>query len=191
MELHKKPALPPSSRRASGVEIADKLRYNKLKLQATRLFELGKGGVEMPEGFSWFIFFWVFVLLFFMSIGGFFMFRKFLKVLPKKDGKSTLDWQNYYVEKSRPLWTEETKAFLDLLVSPVPKPFRDIAKHSIAAKIGQIALEEKAERITREHCLRGYILATPKRDHSSLKAFLDKKGIEYKQYESLFASSPK
>lgn len=145
----------------------------------------------MPEGFSWFIFFWVFVLLFFMSIGGFFMFRKFLKVLPKKDGKSTLDWQNYYVEKSRPLWTEETKAFLDLLVSPVPKPFRDIAKHSIAAKIGQIALEEKAERITREHCLRGYILATPKRDHSSLKAFLDKKGIEYKQYESLFASSPK
>src|SRR5690606_38629844 len=112
-------------------------------------------------------------------------------VLPKKDGKSTLDWQNYYVEKSRPLWTEETKAFLDMLVSPVPKAFRDIAKHSIAAKIGQIALEEKAERITREHCLRGYILATPKRDHKSLKAFLDKQGIDYTQYESLFSSSPK
>ena len=144
----------------------------------------------MSDSISWFIFFWVFIMLLFMAIGGYFMFRKFLKVLPKEDGKSTLDWQNYYVEKSRPLWTDETKQFLDLLVSPVPKAFRDIAKHSIAAKIGQVALEDKADRITHEHCLRGYILATPKRDHRSLKTFLDRKGIDYKRYESLFASSP-
>lgn len=41
------------------------------------------------------------------------MFRKFLKVLPKADGKSKLDWQNYWVERSRPLWSDEMKAFLD------------------------------------------------------------------------------
>lgn len=145
----------------------------------------------MHEGFSWFIFFWVFVLLGFMSIGGYFMFRKFLKVLPQADGKSTLDWQNYYVEKSRPLWNEEAKAFLDLLVSPVPTAFRDIAKHSIAAKIGQLALEENASRITREHCIRGYILATPKRDHSSLISFLKKHDIDYTPYMKLFEQSPK
>lgn len=123
-------------------------------------------------------------------IGGYFMFRKFLKVLPKKDGKSTLDWQNYYVEQSRELWTDEMKSFLDLLVSPVPKPFRDIAKHSIAAKIGQIALEENATQITREHCLKGYILATPKRDHEWLKSFLHKHNIDFSPYEKLFESSP-
>lgn len=41
----------------------------------------------------------------------FFMFRKFLKVLPKADGKSKLDWQNYWVERSRSLWSDESKAF--------------------------------------------------------------------------------
>ena len=93
--------------------------------------------------FMWFIIFWVCVLLLFMSIGGYFMFRKFLKVLPKEDGKSKLDWQNHYVDSSRHLWTEDSKAFLDQLVSPVPTAFRDIAKHSIAARIGQVALEAK------------------------------------------------
>lgn len=53
-----------------------------------------------------------------MCIGGFFMFRKFLKVLPKADGKSKLDWQNYWVERSRLLWNDEMKAVLDQLVQP-------------------------------------------------------------------------
>lgn len=113
------------------------------------------------------------------------MFRKFLKVLPKADGKSKLDWQNYYVEKSRHLWTEESKQFLDLLVSPVPSAFRDIAKHSIAAKIGQVALEKNATEVTREHCIEGYILATPKRDYNSLTSFLNKHNIDYSQYRHL------
>ncbi|MNJ56915.1 hypothetical protein D3C77_524830 [compost metagenome] len=39
--------------------------------------------------------FWGFVMLGVMCIGGFFMFRKFLKVLPKADGMSKLDWQNH------------------------------------------------------------------------------------------------
>lgn len=138
-----------------------------------------------PEWVKWFIFFWGFVLLGFMSIGGFFMFRKFLKVLPKDDGMSKLDWQNYYIEKSRHLWTEETKAFLDQLVQPVPSPFRDIARHSIAARIGQVALEAEATEVTREHCIEGYILATPKRDYGQLISFLNKNNIDYSAYQHL------
>ncbi|MEC0228047.1 MULTISPECIES: DUF2621 domain-containing protein [Paenibacillus] len=135
--------------------------------------------------FMWFIIFWVCVLLFFMSVGGFFMFRKFLKVLPKEDGKSKLDWQNHYVDSSRHLWTEDSKVFLDQLVSPVPTAFRDIAKHSIAARIGQVALEAQADQVTRDHCIEGYILATPKRDYKSLTSFLEKQAIDYSAYKHL------
>ncbi|SCW73790.1 Protein of unknown function [Paenibacillus tianmuensis] len=138
-----------------------------------------------PEGFMWFIIFWVFVLLFMMSVGGYFMFRKFFKVLPREDGKSKLDWQNHFVESSRHLWTEDSKTFLDMLVEPVPTPFRDIAKHSIAARIGQVALEAKADAVTREHCIEGYILATPKRDYRSLTSYLDKKQIDYSPFKHL------
>jgi hypothetical protein len=129
--------------------------------------------------------FWGFVLLGMMAIGGYFMFRKFLKVLPKADGMSKLDWQNYWVEKSRPLWTEEAKAFLDRLVEPVPGPFRDIAKHSIAAEIGKIAVQENASEVTQEHCIRGYIIATPKRDNKFLVKFLEKNQIDYRPYQHL------
>jgi hypothetical protein len=135
--------------------------------------------------FMWFIIFWVFVLLFFMCVGGFFMFRKFLKVLPKEDGKSKLDWQNHYVDSSRHLWTDDSKAFLDQLVSPVPTAFRDIAKHSIAAKIGEVALNEGAQEVTRDHCIKGYILATPRRDYKSLTSFLEKQQIDYSAHRHL------
>ncbi|CAH1207607.1 hypothetical protein PAECIP111891_03044 [Paenibacillus allorhizoplanae] len=135
--------------------------------------------------FMYFIIFWVCVLLAFMSIGGFFMFRKFIKVLPKEDGKSKLDWQNHYVDTSRHLWTADSKAFLDQLVSPVPTAFRDIAKHSIAARIGQVALEGNANEVTREHCIEGYILATPKRDYRSLTSFLEKQKIDYSAFKHL------
>ncbi|KRE97111.1 hypothetical protein ASG89_30110 [Paenibacillus sp. Soil766] len=135
--------------------------------------------------FMWFIIFWVCVLLLFMSIGGYFMFRKFIKVLPKEDGKSKLDWQNHYVDTSRHLWTTDSKAFLDQLVSPVPTAFRDIAKHSIAARIGQVALEANANEVTREHCIEGYILATPKRDYRSLTSFLEKQQIDYSAFKHL------
>ncbi|MFC5531633.1 DUF2621 domain-containing protein [Cohnella yongneupensis] len=138
-----------------------------------------------PTWFIYFIWFWTFVMVGFMAIGGYFMFRKFLKVMPQNDGKSKLDWQNYWVERSRPLWTDDSKAMLDKLVSPVPGPFRDIAKHSIAAKIGQLAVESGASNVTEEHCIQGYILATPKRDHRSLKDFLEKNQIDYSAYRHL------
>lgn len=129
--------------------------------------------------------FWGFVMLGVMCIGGFFMFRKFLKVLPKADGMSKLDWQNHWVEKSRHLWTDEAKAFLDQLVQPVPSPFRDIAKHSIAAEIGKIALQEEATEVTKDHCIKGYIVATPKRDYKFLMNFLEKSNIDHRPYQHL------
>ncbi len=135
--------------------------------------------------FMIFIIFWVFILLFFLLVGGFFMFRKFLKVLPKQDGKSKLDWQNYYVDTSRHLWSEDAKRFLNQLSSPVPGLFRDIAKHTIAAKIGELALEEHAAEVTRDHCIRGYIMATPARDYRSLIQFLEKQHIDYRPYHHL------
>ncbi|MFC4601013.1 DUF2621 family protein [Cohnella hongkongensis] len=140
---------------------------------------------ETPTWFIYFIAFWTVVLVVFMGVGGFFMFRKFLKVLPQKDGKSKLDWQNYWVERSRDLWTPESKEMLQTLVSPVPTPFRDIASHSIAAKIGQIAVESGAKEVTKEHCIEGYIRATPARDHKSLINFLEKKQIDYSAYSHL------
>ncbi|MBB6674789.1 DUF2621 family protein [Cohnella nanjingensis] len=138
-----------------------------------------------PDWFMYSIGFWTIVMVVFMCIGGFFMFRKFLKVLPKSDGKSKLDWQNHWVELSRPLWTDESKALLDKLVSPIPTAFRDIAKHSIAAQIGQLAVESGEPHVTEEHCIRGYILATPKRDHTFLINFLEKNQIDYAPYRHL------
>jgi len=138
-----------------------------------------------PDWVVYFMMFWAVVMVAAMGVGGFFMFRKFLKVLPNRDGKSKLDWQNYWVERSRSMWTDESKAFLNELVSPVPTPFRDIAKHSIAAKIGQVAIEKGSNTVTKEHCVEGYIIATPKRDYRSLVTFLDKKGIDYTPYQHL------
>ncbi|WP_243291826.1 DUF2621 domain-containing protein [Bacillus sp. FJAT-47783] len=136
--------------------------------------------------FLWFILFWVVFLFAMLGIGGFFMFRKFLKRIPKEDGKSELDWQEYYIEKTRHLWPEEQKELLEELVSPVPELFRDVARQKIAGKIGELALNEKATSITQDLVIRGYIIATPKRDHKFLIKRLQEKNIDYSQYEALF-----
>lgn len=141
----------------------------------------------MLEGwFLWFILIWVVFLITMLSIGGFFMFRKFLKRLPKEDGKSELDWEEYYIQQTRHLWSEEQKALLEELVAPVPELFRDVARQKIAAKIGQLALEKKAPSITQDLVIRGYIIATPKRDHKFLIKRLKEKNIDYSKYEALF-----
>ncbi|MFS8579015.1 MAG: DUF2621 domain-containing protein [Novibacillus thermophilus] len=139
----------------------------------------------MSTSFGVFIVLWMIFMVVFMSIGGYFMFRKFLKSMPKQDGKSTLDWQDYYVEKTQHLWTDETKELLDDLVRPVPKAFRDTARHTIAAKIGEIALREKASEMSRDIIIRGYIEATPKRDHRYLVKYLKRKQIDLAPYQSL------
>ena len=141
----------------------------------------------MLEGwFLWFILFWIVFLVSMLAIGGFFMFRKFLQRLPKEDGKSDLDWQDYYLKKSKHLWKQEEKYLLEELVEPVPELFRDVARAKIAGKIGQLALEENASSITLDLVIRGYIIATPKRDHKFLMKRLEEKQIDYSAYEALF-----
>jgi len=136
--------------------------------------------------FLWFILFWVVFLIGSFAIGGFFMFRKFLKKMPKEDGKSVMDWEEHYVDNSRHLWNDEEKALLEDLVSPVPELFRDVARHKIAGKIGELALQENAPKITQELVIRGYIQATPKRDHKFLRKKLFQNQIDVAPYEHLF-----
>ncbi|MCM3089721.1 MULTISPECIES: DUF2621 domain-containing protein [unclassified Cytobacillus] len=141
----------------------------------------------MLEGwFMYFILFWVVILISFFAIGGFFMFRKFLKRMPKEDGKSDLDWEEHYVNETRHLWQQREKDLLEDLVSPVPELFRDVARMKIAGKIGELAIKEKADRIDQDLLIRGYILATPKRDHKFLRKKLTEKQISMSPYEHLF-----
>lgn len=135
--------------------------------------------------FLWFILFWGTVMIGLLAIGGFFMFRKFLKRLPKEDGKSELDWQDEYIQKSLHLWRDEDKQLLNELVLPVPELFRDVAKEKIAGKIGELALKEQAASINLDLMIRGYIIATPKRDHKFLLKRLQEKNIDHTPYESL------
>lgn len=133
---------------------------------------------------------WGFLLLGLMAIGGFFMFRKFLKRLPKEDGKSLMDWEEHYMEKTKGMWNDEEKAFLEELVLPVPELFRDVARHKIASKIGEVALKKRYKLITREILIEGYIIATPKRDHKFLRKKLKQKNIDVTPYEQFFEQSP-
>ncbi|ABV62374.1 DUF2621 domain-containing protein [Bacillus pumilus] len=135
--------------------------------------------------FLWFILFWGTMMIGLLAIGGFFMFRKFLKRLPKEDGKSELDWQDEYIQKSLHLWREEDKQLLNELVLPVPELFRDVAKEKIAGKIGELALKEQAASINLDLIIRGYIIATPKRDHKFLLKRLQEKNIDHTPYEAL------
>lgn len=135
--------------------------------------------------FLWFILIWVVLFIGLMAIGGFFMFRKFLKRMPKEDGKSAMDWEEHYVGETIHLWGDDSKALLTELVSPVPDLFRPVAKQKIAGKIGELALEEKASSITFDLIIRGYIIASPKRDHKFLRKKLNQMKIDTTQYEHL------
>ncbi|MFP3511284.1 DUF2621 domain-containing protein [Peribacillus sp. SIMBA_075] len=137
--------------------------------------------------FLWFILFWVALLIILMSIGGFFMFRKFLKRFPKEDGKSDMDWEEYYLDQTKHLWSNQQKELLEDLVSPVPELFRDVARHKIAGKIGELALKEKVGDITEDLVIRGYIIATPKRDHKFLQKKLAERKVNMGPYEHLFS----
>ncbi|TVP84381.1 MAG: DUF2621 domain-containing protein [Alkalicoccus sp.] len=143
----------------------------------------------MEDLFMWFILFWSVLVFVLVAIGGYFMFRKFLKKLPKEDGNSILDWQDYYINKTLHLWTEDKKAFLNELVEPVPELFRDIAKQKIAGKIGEYAVKENASELTEDLIVKGYIAATPKRDHKFLRKKLAEKNIDVSPYELYFEQS--
>jgi hypothetical protein len=141
---------------------------------------------ELSGWFIVFIVFWIIVLIGLMAIGGFFMFRKFLKQLPKADGKSVLDWQAHYLNETIHLWDDEAKALLNELCSPVPELFRQVAKEKIAGKIGELALKEKAKTIDQDLIIRGYIIASPKRDHKFLRKKMNEMKINTTPYENLF-----
>lgn len=143
----------------------------------------------MPTWFMWFIVLWTIFLITIMFIGGYFMFRKFLKRLPKEDGKSILDWQDYYIEKTLHLWNTEQRQLLNDLVEPVPELFRDVAKGKIAGKIGELALKDQIDELTQDYIIKGYILATPKRDHKFLKKKLREKKIDMTPYKHLLETS--
>ncbi|MEL3973515.1 DUF2621 domain-containing protein [Rossellomorea oryzaecorticis] len=142
--------------------------------------------MQLDGWFLYFILFWVVFLTASFAIGGFFMFRKFLKRFPKEDGKSDMDWEEYYVNQTVHLWDDREKKMLNELVTPVPELFRDVAKYKIAGKIGELALREKAPVISQELVIRGYIMATPKRDHKFLRKKLDDMEIDATPYEHLF-----
>lgn len=129
--------------------------------------------------------FWGFIMIGLLAIGGYFMFRKFLKKLPKEDGKSIIDWEEYYVNETLHMWGQNERTLLNELVEPVPQLFRDVAKQKIAAKIGELALQRKKEKITLDVIIEGYILATPKRDHKFLVKHLKEKNINFDEYKHL------
>ncbi|WP_347860544.1 DUF2621 family protein [Salimicrobium sp. PL1-032A] len=139
----------------------------------------------MTLGFSLFIVGWVVIMIGLMGIGGFFMFRKFLKRMPKEDGKSTIDWEEYYIEHTKHMWSEDQKVFLEELTSPVPELFRDVAQQRIAGEIGRIALDRRLRQMTQDTIIEGYIRATPKRDHKFLIRKLEEKKIDMGPYEEL------
>mgnify|MGYP000541347613 CR=1 FL=1 len=69
---------------------------------------------------------------------------------------------------------------------PVPDLFRPVAKQKIAGRIGEILLEEKAKKMEMQHIIRGYIQATPKRDHKFLRKKLKEMQVDMTPYEHLF-----
>ncbi|MGM8365050.1 DUF2621 family protein [Virgibacillus sp. W0181] len=138
---------------------------------------------------DYFIIFWGFLLIGLMAIGGYFMFRKFLKQLPKEDGKSDMYWQHHYINETRHMWREKEKALLEELVAPVPELFRDVARQTIASKVGEVALQRNKQQITQDILIEGYIIATPKRDHRFLRKKLKEKHIDVTPYEQFFAMS--
>lgn len=138
---------------------------------------------------DYFIIFWGFLLISLLGIGGFFMFRKFLKQLPKEDGKSEMDWQLHFIDKTKHMWKQEEIDLLNELVSPVPELFRDVAKQTIASKVGELALAKNKDEITRDLLIEGYIIGTPKRDHRFLRKKLREKNIDIAKYEKYFSLS--
>lgn len=140
----------------------------------------------LSGAFSIFISLWVMVMVVLLAIGGFFMFRKFFKKLPKEDGKSMQDWEDYYIQQTKDMWGSNEKRLLEELVAPVPELFRDVARSKIAGKIGELALQRNQTRITQDLIIEGYIQATPKRDHKFLRKTLHEKNIDVAPYEKLF-----
>src|SRR5690625_7832426 len=89
------------------------------------------------------------------------------------------------------MWHEPELELLDEFVAPVPELFRDVAKQTIAGKIGEVALAKNTDVITQDIIIEGYIIGTPKRDHRFLRKLLKEKEIDVTPYEQFFSLSKK
>ncbi|CAM3343490.1 DUF2621 family protein [Hydrogenibacillus schlegelii] len=138
---------------------------------------------------QWLVIGWSALMIVFLSIGGFFMFRKFLFSMPRVDGPSVLERRRALIEQSLPLWTDEGKRLLNALVAPVPSLFRAAAKEAIAAKIAELALERGLSSIDPATIVEGYIRATPRQDHRHLIRRLHELGIDASPYRALLDPS--
>src|SRR5699024_5908501 len=88
----------------------------------------------------------------------------------------------YYISKTKHMWPQEELDLLEELVQPVPELFRDVARESIASKIGEIALLKESDVITRDILIEGYIIGTPKKDNKFLRKTLKEKNINITTY---------
>src|SRR5699024_7793223 len=125
--------------------------------------------------YEYFIILWGFFLVGFLGIGGFCMFRTFIKPLPNEAGISEMDWPRYYRSTTKHMWPHEELDLLGALVQPDRELFRDVERQSIASKIGEIALLKERDVITRDILIEGYIIGTPKKDHKFLRKTLKEK----------------
>src|SRR5699024_3636720 len=99
---------------------------------------------------DYFIIFWGFLLIGLMAIGGFFMFRKFLKMLHIEDGKSMMDWEILYMEKTKQCWKKNKNNCIEKIVFLVQNLFKDVPQKKFARKIGKVQLKKNEPKLTRE-----------------------------------------
>ena len=79
------------------------------------------------------------------------------------------------------------KALMVKAAKGITGRFSDVARHKIAGKIGELALKDKAGDITEDLVIRGYIIATPKRDHKFVQKKLAERKVNMVPYEHLFS----
>ncbi|OLO40699.1 hypothetical protein BTR23_04280 [Alkalihalophilus pseudofirmus] len=79
-------------------------------------------------------------------------------------------------------WNDEATNFLEEILAPVPVFVRPMAKKGIQAKINELA---NGEEVTKDHVIRGYILASPGPMQKRAVATLKSKNIDLTPYEDL------
>lgn len=82
-------------------------------------------------------------------------------------------------------YTAQSKALLEVVLSPIPFLFRSTAKKMIDKKVKQVAAEKGHSEILEEDVVHGYILASEGKDKQKVRDFLAAKGIDVTPYETM------
>jgi hypothetical protein len=85
-------------------------------------------------------------------------------------------------------WKPEAKALYEEFLKPVPVFVRVMIKKGIKKKIEEVASNENAVTVDKEHVIHGYILAAPKGSMPRVIQMLDSKNIDYSAYQQLIDS---